>query len=133
MFASPTVLVDALNRLGGRQRAEPIARDLVVHGPSDLPLVAVRTPAGAAPAVTACNVSAFMTRVIGLEAEAFEALRVLIVAGTLDAAVDPGADPAAWVTADPRGVARQGLQWALDHPEAGLSSEAFDLARLVLD
>jgi hypothetical protein len=37
------------------------------------------------------------------------------------------------VTADRKGVARQAIQYALDHPEHRLQLEAFALARHVLD
>ena len=135
MAASDTVLIDALNRLGGRQHAVPAERDLVAWAPVDLPLVAVRVgspPAAPAPRVVACNVEQFMARAPELEPEAFAALRHVIATGHLAEAADPGADPAQWVAADVRGVARQALQWVLDHPEHALQGEGFELARLAL-
>lgn len=132
MAASDTVLVDALNRLGGRQHAVPAERDLVAWAPVDLPLVAVRIGAPPAPRVIACNVEQFMARAPELEVEAFGALRDLIATGHLDERLDPGADRAHWVTSDVRGVARQALQWVLDHPEHALQAEGFELARLAL-
>lgn len=132
MRGSATILVDALNRLGGRQDAPATHRDLVAAAPPDLPLVAVRAAGSGAPTVTAVNVEAFLARALDVEGEAFAALMTLVRTGHLPRGEDPGADPAAWVTANRRGVARQGLQWALDHPGAGLDDEAFALARLVL-
>ena len=129
MALSDTVLVDALNRLGGRNDAPAASRDLVAWAPIDLPLVAVRMEG---PRVLACNVEAFMARAIELEPEALAALHELVSTGRLDAAADPGADPATWVAHDVRGVARQGVQWVLDHPDHGLSAEGFALARLAL-
>jgi hypothetical protein len=131
MAASDTVLIDALNRLGGRQHAVPAERDLVAWAPVDLPLVAVRT-GDAPPRVAACNVEHFMARAPELEPEALGALAELVSAGRLDAAADPGADPATWVARDVRGVARQAVQWVLDHPEHGLRAQGFELARLAL-
>lgn len=130
--ASETALLDALNRLGGRQAAPPTTRDLIAAAPRDLPLVAVRA---AGPSVTGYNVEAFMARAPELEPEALAALHELVAAGVLAAAADPGAGHDAstsWATADPKGVARQAVQWALDHPEHALQAEAFALARLAL-
>ena len=129
MAASDSVLVDALNRLGGRNDAPAASRDLVAWAPVDLPLVAVRMEG---PRVLACNVEHFMARAAELEPEALAALHELISTGRLDVGADPGADPATWVAADVRGVARQGVQWVLDHPEHGLADEGFRLARLAL-
>lgn len=132
MHASETALLDALNRLGGRQEAPATTRDLIAAAPRDLPLVAVRADG---PVVTAANVEAFMGRVTGLEAEALAALERLVAVGVLAAGDDPGAGGSgstSWATADPKGVARQTVQWALDHPEHGLHGEAFALARLAL-
>lgn len=132
MHASETVLLDALNRLGGRQDAPATTRDLIAAAPRDLPLVAVRAEG---PAVTGFNVEAFMARVIELEAEGLAALEQLVATGVLAALSDPGAGgdgSTSWATADPKGVARQAVQWALDHPEHGLQGEAFRLARLAL-
>ena len=130
MAASDTVLLDALNRLGGRQDAPPTSRDLIAAAPRDLPLVRVH-PEG--PRVDAHNVEAFMARAAELEHVAFEALHRLVGEGLLPAMADPGAEPATWVTADRKGVARQAIQYALDHPEHRLQLEAFALARHVLD
>lgn len=132
MHASETVLLDALNRLGGRQDAPATTRDLIAAAPRDLPLVGVR-PDG--PTVTGYNVEAFMARAIELEPEALAALEQLVATGVLSAAGDPGAGidrSMAWATADAKGVARQAVQWALDHPEHRLQAEAFRIARLAL-
>lgn len=132
MRASETALLDALNRLGGRQDAPPTTRDLIASAPRDLPLVAVR---GDGPAVTGFNVEAFMARAAELEAEALAALEQLVATGVLSAVGDPGAGgdgSTCWATADPKGAARQAVQWALDHPEHGLHAEAFAIARLAL-
>lgn len=132
MRASETALLDALNRLGGRQNAPATTRDLIAAAPRDLPLVAVRADG---PAVTGCNVEAFMARAVELEAEALAALVQLVATGVLPALSDPGASDDAstsWATADPKGVARQAVQWALDHPDHGLQAEAFPIARLAL-
>lgn len=132
VHASETVLLDALNRLGGRQDAPATTRDLIAAAPRDLPLVAVRAEG---PAVTGFNVEAFMARVIELESEGLAALEQLVATGVLAALSDPGAGgdgSTSWATADPKGVARQAVQWALDHPEHGLQGEAFRIARLAL-
>ena len=129
MLASDTVLLDALNRLGGRQAAPATSRDLILAAPKDLPLVAVRSDL---PSVTGANVEAFMARAPELEPEALAALERLVAHGWLPAAADPGADPAVWAAADRKAVARQAVQWALDHPEHGLQAEAFRIARLAL-
>ena len=132
MHASETALLDALNRLGGRQDAPATARDLIAAAPRDLPLVAVRA---AGPAVTGCNVEAFMARAAELEPEAMAALERLVATGVLPAQDDPGAGAelsTSWATADPKGVARQAVQWALDHPELGLQADAFRIAQLAL-
>jgi hypothetical protein len=132
VHASEPALLDALNRLGGRQDAPATTRDLIAAAPRDLPLVAVRSDG---PVVTAFNVEAFMALSIELEPEALSALERLVATGVLAAPGDPGAgddDPTCWVTADPRGVARQAVQWALDHPEHRLHAEAFGIARLAL-
>lgn len=132
MHASKTALLDALNRLGGRQDAPATTRDLIAAAPRDLPLVAVR---GDVPTVTGCNVEAFMARAAGLELDALAALEQLVDAGVLATSADPGAGagpPTAWATADPKGVARQAVQWALDHPEHALQGEAFRIARRAL-
>lgn len=129
MRASETVLLDALNRLGGRQDAPATSRDLIAAAPKDLPLVAVRAEG---PSVTGANVEAFMARAPELEPEALAALERIVAHGVLESDADPGADPAAWAAADRKGVARQTVQWALDHPEHGLQAEAFAIARLAL-
>jgi hypothetical protein len=132
MHASETALLDALNRLGGRQDAPATTRDLIAAAPRDLPLVAVDARG---PAVTGCNVEAFMARAAEQEPAALAALEALVATGALAAAADPGAGPGAtavWATADPKGVARQAVQWALDHPEHALQAEAFAIARLAL-
>lgn len=132
MHASETALIDALNRLGGRQDAPATTRDLIAAAPRDLPLVAVGADG---PVVTGYNVEAFMARAAELEPEAMDALERLVATGVLAGASDPGAGagPATcWATADPKGVARQAVQWALDHPEHGLQGEAFRIARLAL-
>lgn len=129
MRASETALLDALNRLGGRQEAPPTSRDLIAAAPKDLPLVAVRLEG---PSVTGANVEAFMARAPELEPEALAALERLVADGVLPAGADPGADPAAWAAADRKGVARQAVQWALDHPEHALGAEAFAIARRAL-
>lgn len=129
MHASETALLDALNRLGGRQDAPATTRDLIAAAPKDLPLVAVRAEG---PSVTGANVEAFMARAAELEHEALAALERLVASGVLPASDDPGADPAAWAAADRKGVARQTVQWALDHPEHGLQADAFRVARLAL-
>lgn len=130
--ASETALLDALNRLGGRQDAPATTRDLIAAAPHDLPLVAVRS---AGPKVTGYNVEAFMARASELEAEALTALGRLVATGVLAAPSDPGAGndgSTCWATADSKGVARQAVQWALDHPEHGLHAEAFEIARRAL-
>ncbi len=132
MHASETALLDALNRLGGRRDAPATTRDLIATAPRDQPLVAVRSDG---PAVTAFNVEAFMARSIELEPDALTALEQLVATGVLAALSDPGAgddDSLCWATADPRGVARQAVQWAIDHPEHQLHAEAFAIARLAL-
>ncbi len=132
MHASETALLDALNRLGGRQDAPATTRDLIAAAPRDLPLVAVRADR---PAVTAFNVEAFMARAAELEPQAFVALEQLVATGVLAALDDPGAGgdhSTSWATADAKGVARQAVQWALDHPEHGLQGEAFAIARRAL-
>jgi len=132
VHASETVLLDALNRLGGRQDAPATTRDLIAAAPRELPLVAVRADG---PAVTGVNVEAFMDRAAELEHEAFAALEQLVATGVLPAPSDPAAGgngATSWATADPKGVARQAVQWALDHPEHGLHAEAFRIARLTL-
>lgn len=132
VHASETALLDALNRLGGRRDGPATTRDLIAAAPRDLPLVAVRFDE---PAVTAFNVEAFMARSIELEPDALAALEQLVATGVLAAPSDPGAgddESVCWATADPRGVARQAVQWALDHPEHRLHAEAFRLARLAL-
>ncbi|MCW3011762.1 MAG: hypothetical protein JWO90_2166 [Solirubrobacterales bacterium] len=132
MHASETALLDALNRLGGRQDAPATSRDLIAAAPRDLPLVAIRIDG---PAVTGFNVEAFMARAAELEAEALAAIHRLVATGVLPASEDPGAGHDAstlWATADTKGVARQAVQWALDHPEQGLQGEAFAIARLAL-
>ncbi len=132
MHASETALLDALNRLGGRQDAPATTRDLIAAAPRDLPLVAVRSDG---PAVDAYNVEAFMARAAELEPEALAALGQLVATGVLPASDDPGAGgggSTCWATADPKGVARQAVQWALDHPEHRLQGEAFGIARLAL-
>ncbi|MBA2349972.1 MAG: hypothetical protein H0V81_16980 [Solirubrobacterales bacterium] len=134
MHASQTALLDALNRLGGRQDAPATSRDLVAAAPHDLPLVAVSS--GERPTVTAHNVAAFIARAAELEPEALAALEKLVIAGALTAGDDPGAgtEPGlAWVTAHPKGVARQAVQWAVDHPDHGLQAEAFAIARRALE
>jgi hypothetical protein len=73
-----------------------------------------------------------MARAAEVEHVAFEALHRLVGDGLLPAVADPGAEPATWVTADRKGVARQAIQYALDHPEHRLQLEAFALARHVL-
>ncbi len=135
MHASETALLDALNRLGGRQDAPATTRDLIAAAPRDLPLVAVRADGVGGPAVTGFNVEAFMARAAEMEPEALAALQQLVATGVLAATADPGAggeQGTSWATADPKGVARQAVQWALDHPEVGLQGEAFALARLAL-
>lgn len=129
MTASETVLLDALNRLGGRQDAPATSRDLIAAAPKDLPLVAVRLKG---PSVTGANVEAFMARAPELEPQALAALARIVGDGVLPLESDPGADPASWAAADRKGVARQAVQWALDHPEHGLQAEAFGIARLAL-
>jgi len=132
VHASETALLDALNRLGGRQDAPATTRDLIASAPRDLPLVAVRVEG---PAVTGVNVEAFMARAAELEPHALAALEQLVATGVLPALSDPGAGgdgSTSWATADPKGVARQAVQWALDHPEHGLHAEAFRIARLAL-
>jgi hypothetical protein len=133
VHASETALLDALNRLGGRQDAPATSRDLVVAAPHDLPLVAVR--GGERPTVTGLNVSAFMARAAELEVEAMAALEQLVMTGALSARDDPGAGldaSTSWATAHPKNVARQAVQWALDHPDHGLQAAAFDIARRAL-
>lgn len=133
MHASETALLDALNRLGGRQDAPATTRDLIAAAPRDLPLVAVSAEG---PAVTGFNVEAFMARAVELEPEAMAALERLVATGVLSATADPGAGSSrsttSWATADPKGVARQAVQWALDHPEHRLQGDAFAIARLAL-
>lgn len=134
MHTSQTALLDALNRLGGRHDAPATSRDLVAAAPHDLPLVAVGS--GERPTVTAYNVAAFMARAAELEPEALAALERLVTCGALPPGEDPGAGtgPAlAWVSAQPKGVARQAVQWAVDHPDHGLQAEAFAITRHVLE
>lgn len=131
VHASTTALLDALNRLGGRQDSHATTRDLIVAAPRDVPLVAVAP----GPAVTGHNVEAFMARAAGLEAQAFTSLEQLVATGLLHAVDDPGAGDGAgtsWATADPKGVARQAVQWALDHPEHAMQAQAWAIARLAL-
>ena len=129
---SETALLDALNRLGGRQDAPATTRDLIAAAPRDLPLVAVRADG---PAVTAFNVEAFIARSVELEPDALTALEQLVATGVLAASSDPGAGndgSMCWATAHPKGVARQAVQWDLDHPEHRLHGAAFQIARLAL-
>ena len=91
---------------------------------------------GERPTVTAHNVAAFMARAAELEPQALAAIERLVTDGALPAAEDPGAGTGAglaWVTEQPRGVARQAVQWAVDHPDHGLQDEAFRVARHVLE
>lgn len=132
MRASETVLLDALNRLGGRQDAPATTRNLIAAAPRDVPLVAV---CSTGPKVTGYNVEAFMARASELELEALTALEQLVATGVLAAPSDPGAGGSrstCWATADSQAVARQAVQWALDHPEHRLHAEAFRIARLAL-
>ncbi len=132
VHASETALLDALNRLGGRRDAPATTRDLIAAAPRDLPLVAVCSDG---PAVTAFNVEAFIARSVEREPEALTALEQLVATGVLAALSDPGAGDGGsmcWATADPKGVAQQAVQWALDHPEHRLHAEGFRIARLAL-
>jgi len=112
---SQSVLVAMLNRLGGRSDAPAAHRDLVALAPTYLPLVEVSGEAGGGVRVVALNVEELMTRYEGDEAAAMELLSGLVREGAR------------------RDLARQTLQWALDHAELALTAEAFVVARAAVE
>lgn len=117
-----------LNRLGGRTDAPAAQRDLVALAPAYLPLVEVRGAADGGVRVTALNVEELMTRHEGDEGTAMELLTDLVRDGAQRD--DAGTF---WTTRDRRDLARQTLQWALDHADAGLTAEAFVVARAAVE
>lgn len=125
---SRSVLVAMLNRLGGRTDAPAAHRDLVALAPAYLPLVEVRREPGGGVRVLALNVAELMARYEGDEATAMELLSDLVREGARRE--DAGTF---WTTRDRRDLARQTLQWALDHADAALTAEAFVVARAVAD
>lgn len=132
-MTSQSVLVAMLNRLGGRTDSVAARRDLVSVSPSHLPLVEVEDRGADGVRVTALNVEELMSVSGGDEALALELLATLVREGATRGAALSGLGAAYWTTRDRRDLARQTLQWALDHPETGLESEAFTVARGVLD
>jgi len=125
---SQSVLVAMLNRLGGRSDAPAAHRDLVALAPTYLPLVEVSGEAGGGVRVVALNVEELMTRYEGDEAAAMELLSGLVREGARRD--DAGTF---WTTRDRRDLARQTLQWALDHAELALTAEAFVVARAAVE
>lgn len=117
-----------LNRLGGRTDAPAAHRDLVALAPPYLPLVEICRATDGGVRVVALNVEELMARYEGDEAAAMELLSGLVQQG---AQRDEGGT--FWTTRDRRDLARQTLQWALDHPEAALTAEAFAVARAVVE
>ncbi len=132
MYAQ-SALVAMLNRLGGRTDSVAASKDLVSIAPAYLPLVQVEDLGADGMRIAALNVEELMARSIGDEAAAMALLADLARDGAVRAPALPGGHPAFWTARDPRDVARQALQWALDHPEADLSAQAFAVARGVLD
>jgi hypothetical protein len=132
-MTGPTALVAMLNRLGGRTDCVSAHRDLVSLAPQYLPLVQVEDRGTDGVHVTALNVEELMSRSAGDEPSAMELLTALVRDGAARAPALPGGGPAFWTARDPRDVARQTLQWAIDHPEHALEPEAFAVARLQLD
>lgn len=128
-----TALVALLNRLGGRTDSVAASRDLVAIAPQYLPLVQVEDRGADGVSVSAMNVEELMARSLGDELSAMTLLTALVRDGAARAPALPGGGPAFWTARDPRDVARQTLQWALDHPEVGLEPEAFAVARLLVD
>jgi len=128
-----TALVAMLNRLGGRTDSVAASRDLVTLAPAYLPLVQVEDVGAEGMRIAALNVEELMSRSAGDEPAAMALLADLVREGAVRAPARPGGHAAFWTARDPRDVARQALQWALDHPEAELSAEAFGVARAVLD
>lgn len=130
---SQSVLVSLLNRLGGRADAQPAQRDLVALAPVHLPLVEVCDHGPGGIAVHALNVEELMARSLGEETAAMELLATIVARGGTRAAAGGSGPETFWTARDRRTLARQALQWALDHPEAGLSGAAFGVARTALD
>lgn len=130
---STTVLQDALNRLGGGQAGPPASADLRASTPVHLPLVIATADLRTRRVdLRAVNVATLMAEWDGDEAAVVEALAVVLAGGAFDAA---GGDPStieSWSTADPRGVARQLAQWALDHRELRLELAVFEALRPLL-
>lgn len=125
---SQSVLVAMLNRLGGRTDAPAAHRDLVALAPAYLPLVEVSTGTDGGVRVLALNVAELMVRYENDEQAAMELLSGLVRDG---ARRDEGGT--FWTTRDRKDLARQTLQWALDHAEVGLTPAAFEIAREVAD
>jgi hypothetical protein len=132
-MAAQSVLLSVLNRLGGRTEAVAASRDLVGLAPAHLPVVSVEDRGADGVAVTAMSVEELMTRHLGEETAVLELLHVVARDGATRAALLPGLPVAFWTSRDPRDLARQVVQWAIDHPDVGLETEAFALARAVLD
>lgn len=133
-MASPTALVAMLNRLGGRTDGVAASRDLITLAPARLPIVLVEDHGETDVRVSALNVEELMSRRLGEEPAAMALLGDLVRAGAVrEPARAPGTAAVWWSARDARDVARQTLQWALDHPEADLTAEAFLVARAVLD
>ncbi|MTD43220.1 hypothetical protein GKE82_02590 [Conexibacter sp. W3-3-2] len=131
--ASTTALVALLNRLGGRTDAVAASRDLIGLAPVHLPLVLVEDLGPEGVRVSALNVEELMARRLDEEQEAMALLGEVVRLGGVREPDPAGGPPAFWSARDPRDVARQALQWALDHPELELSGAAFAVARGVLD
>lgn len=125
---SQSVLVAMLNRLGGRTDAPPAHRDLVALAPAYLPLVEVCRESDGGVRVVALNVAELMVRYEGDEGSAMDLLSDLVREGARRD--DAGTF---WTTRDRKDLARQTLQWALDHADVALTAEAFEVARAVAD
>lgn len=132
-MTSPSVLVSMLNRLGGRTDSVAASRDLVALAPAHLPLVQVEDLGADGVHVTALNVEELMAQWHGDELVAMQLLVTLVRDGTTRSPSVSGTTQAFWTTRDRRDLARQTLQWALDHPDADLDRQAFAVARGVLD
>lgn len=130
---SQTALVAMLNRLGGRTDSVAACRDLVTRAPGHLPLVLVEDLGADGVRLSALNVEELMSRSLGDEPAAMALLAEVVRIGGVRAPALPGGRPGFWTARDPRDLARQTLQWTLDHPEADLAAEAFAVARSVLD